>query len=314
MTWFKRISFFILVNIAIMTMLTIIINLFGLEPYANQHGLNYQSLMIFCLIWGMGGSFISLFISKWMAKTMYRIKPLTAQDPQYGWIVQTVHRMAKDSGITKMPDVGVYDSQDINAFATGPSKNNSLVAVSSGLVTRMNRDAVEGVLGHEVAHIANGDMVTMTLLQGVMNAFVMFFARIAAHLIDNLLKDSEGRGGLGFFGHFAVVTVLQIIFGLLAGLVTSYFSRYREFRADAGGAALAGKNKMREALVALKNNYDRMMDQQKNGGRNQPDSEDQNTTIAAFKISNKSSWLELLSTHPSLDKRIAALDRFTFAR
>ena len=215
MTWLKRITLFGLVNIGIMLMLSLILNLLGIQPYLDAKGLNYGSLMIFCLVWGTGGAFISLWISKWMAKRVYRLQILEP-GTQYDGLLQMVQNVSKAANLPKTPEVGIYDSPEINAFATGPSKSNSLVAVSTGLLHKMDRAELEGVIGHEVAHIANGDMVTMTLIQGIMNAFVMFLARVVASILDNFLSsDEEGGGGLGFFGYIAAVFVLEMIFGLL---------------------------------------------------------------------------------------------------
>lgn len=294
MTWLKRITFFGLVNIGIILMLSFVLNLLGLKPYLEGGGINVQSLFVFCLVWGTGGAFISLWISKWMAKRFYGVQ-LIERAHNYGWIVDTVHQCARKAHLEKMPEVGVYRSADMNAFATGPSKNSALVAVSTGLIDKMSREEVEGVLGHEVAHIANGDMVTMTLLQGIMNAFVMFFARIVAHLIDNFLRDDRGGGGLGFFGYIAAVFLFEMVFGLIGQLVTSYFSRMREFRADKGGARYVGRDKMIAALEALQRDYG-VIEQQKEEGQ-----------LAALQISSKNKFLQLLSTHPSLENRIASL-------
>lgn len=293
MTWLKRISFFALVNIGIIMMLSLILNLLGVQPYLTAQGLNYQSLMIFCLVWGTGGAFISLWISKWMAKRAYGLQ-MVQPGSQYDSLLQMVQNISRAAQLPSPPEVGIYHSDDINAFATGPSKNHSLIGVSTGLLNKMSREEVEGVIGHEIAHIANGDMVTMTLIQGVINAFVMFLARIVASVIDNFLsKDDEG-GGLGFFGYMATIFVLEMIFGLLAQFVTSYFSRWREFRADAGSAKVVGRDKMVRALKALQRDYPAIEQQEK-------------APMAAFQISSKSSILALLSTHPSLEKRIAAL-------
>lgn len=213
----------------------------------------------------------------------------------YGNLVQTVHRLARRAGIEKMPEVGIYNSPEVNAFATGPSKNNSLVAVSSGLLSRLNGQEVEGVLGHEVAHIANGDMVTMTLVQGVINAFVMFFARVVAFFISQAMRGDDEEGGLGFFGYIITVFVFEMIFGLLGSILAAAFSRYREFRADAGGARLAGKDRMISALEALTRTYDDL-------GKGE-------SAMQSLQISSKSKLVMLLSTHPPLESRIKALKR-----
>lgn len=291
----KRYSLLFGVNILIVVMISIILNVLGIGHYITASGINYSSLFIFCFVWGMGGSFISLMISKWMAKSLMGVE-IIAPTGQYGDLVRAVHQMAKRAGLEKMPEVGIYRSPEVNAFATGPSRNNSLVAVSTGLLGQMGRDEVEGVLGHEVSHIANGDMVTMTLLQGVMNAFVMFFARIAAFAVSQALRGDDEEGeGLGFFAHIAVVFLFEIIFGILASFLVMAFSRYREYRADAGGAKLAGKEKMITALQGLMRNYETLQKPK--------------TSIQTMQISSRSSIWALLSSHPSLEKRIESLKK-----
>ena len=209
-------------------------------------------------------------------------------------LVRRVHLLAKSAGIEKMPEVGIYNSPEVNAFATGPSKNNSLVAVSTGLLNSMSDDEVDGVLAHEIAHVANGDMVTMALVQGVVNAFVMFFSRVITMIIDSALRGDDDEGeGLGFFAHMAVVTILDMLFSFLAMPIIAAFSRYREFRADEGGARLAGTNKMIAALESLQKNVE-------NVGKSEGN-------FQSMKISNKESWMAYFSTHPPLEKRIAAL-------
>lgn len=291
----KRVGLFILTNILVISAITIIFQLFGIDNYLNAQGIDYQALLIICVIWGMGGSFISLMISKWMAKKMMGLTIVSATG-EYGSIVRKVHEIARRAGISEMPEVAVYDSPDVNAFATGPSKNNSLVAVSTGLLQRMNEEEAEGVLAHEVSHIANGDMVTMALIQGVVNAFVMFLARVAVFAIDQATRrDNDNGRGLGFFAHIFLVHIFQAIFGLLAAPVVMGFSRWREYHADAGSAKLVGKEKMIAALENLKRNYS-IQEQVK-----------EEPSMAALKISSKQAWAELFSSHPSLDKRIAAL-------
>jgi len=291
------------VNILITITVSMVLGFFGVGQWLTPYGIDYTALMAFCFIWGMGGSFISLLISKWMAKKMMGVEIVSATG-QYRDLVLMVHTYAKRAGLTTMPEVGVYQSADLNAFATGPRKNNSLVAVSSGLLNRMSREELEGVIGHEVAHIANGDMVTMTLIQGVMNAFVMFFARIAAYAVSQAMRgdrDSDNRGSHtnGFMFHM-IVMAFEVVFGILAAIVINAFSRYREYRADAGGAKIAGRDKMIAALEGLKRNM---------GIRYE---ESQVQTSEAFKtmqISTRKTggFLSLLSTHPSLEDRIAAL-------
>ncbi|OIQ15470.1 MAG: zinc metalloprotease HtpX [Bacteriovorax sp. MedPE-SWde] len=294
---FRRMGLFLVVNILVVSTIGLVMNLLGVSPYLSANGINYQSLLIFCLMFGMGGSFISLSISKWMAKRAYRMQEIAPHDAEIGYIATSVHQFAKMAGIEKMPEVYIYDSPEINAFATGPSKNNSLVAVSAGLARNMSRDEVEGVLAHEVAHIANGDMVTMALAQGVLNAFVMFLSRVGAMLIDQALRgdDEEGEGGqgLGFFAHMMLVYALDMFFGFLCMPILMWFSRFREFRADDGGAKLAGREKMIAALEKLKGSVEQV--------------DNKEPHLQAFKISDKSSFLALFSSHPPLDKRISAL-------
>lgn len=294
----KRIFLFILTNILVMVTVSIVLRVLGIGNYLTAAGINYSSLMIFCLIWGFVGSGISLMLSKFMAKTMMGVQ-IVDDRGQYGDLVRRVHALSRAAGLTKMPEVGIYHSPEVNAFATGPSKNNSLVAVSTGLLQQMNSDEVEGVLAHEVAHVANGDMVTMALIQGVINAFVMFFARIAAFALQNFLngeRDENERapvgGGLAY--HISVM-VFEIAFSFLGMFVVAYFSRVREFRADKGGAQFAGRHKMVAALRRLQQKMDMIDDSQDN--------------MKAMKIASKKGLMSFLSTHPSLDDRIAALER-----
>ena len=288
----KRIGLFILVNILVLTTVTIVMSILGVQPYLTEYGIDYGSLMAFCAIWGMSGAFISLGLSRIMAKWMMGVKvidPNTA-DPQAGELVRTVHRLAQSANLPAMPEVGVYNSPEVNAFATGPTKSRSLVAVSSGLLQRMKRDEVEGVLGHEVAHIANGDMVTMTLIQGVINAFVMFFARIAAFAVSQAVREE-----MRFIVHIACVIAFQILFSILGYFVVAAFSRWREYRADNGGALLAGRDKMIAALKALQTGPDIHDDRQ--------------SAVAALKINNRKRGLAAYaSTHPPIEDRIRRLE------
>lgn len=295
---FKRIFLFVLTNVLVMVTVSIVLSVLGVNHYVTSAGLNYSSLMIFCLVWGFVGSGISLMLSKFMAKRMMGVE-IVDERGQYADLVHKVHSLSRAAGLTKMPEVGVYQSPEVNAFATGPSRNNSLVAVSSGLLQQMTADEVEGVLAHEVAHVANGDMVTMALVQGVVNAFVMFFARIAAFALQNVLNgdredDDRAQAGSGLAYHISVM-VFEIAFSFLGMFVVAYFSRVREFRADKGAAQFAGKNKMVAALRRLQQKID-LVD----------DSQDQ---IKAMKISSKKGLMSFLSTHPSLEDRIAALER-----
>jgi heat shock protein HtpX len=280
----KRIFLFLLTNLAIVLTLSVVVSVLGVAG-----GPDLGSLAVFCLIWGMGGAFISLQMSRWIAKRATGVHLIEGRtgDSNLDWLYQTVERLTRQANLP-MPEVGVYDSPEVNAFATGPSKSRSLVAVSSGLLRSMRPDEVEGVLAHEVAHIANGDMVTMTLLQGVMNAFVMFFARVIASVITR--SDDDRRGG-GMY--FLVVIVLQIVLGILGSLVTAWFSRHREFRADAGGAHLAGRERMLGALRRLAANRELV--------------DTSHQALATMKINDLPAWASLFSTHPPLEARIAAL-------
>jgi heat shock protein HtpX len=281
----KRIFLFLLTNLAIVLTLTIVVSLLGVAG-----GPDLGSLAVFCLIWGMGGAFISLQMSRWIAKRATGVRLIDGRsgNAQLDWLYQTVERLTRQANLP-MPEVGVYESGEVNAFATGPSKSRSLVAVSAGLMRAMKEDEIEGVLAHEVSHIANGDMVTMTLLQGVMNAFVMFFARVIASVL--VRSDDNRRGGGGMY--FLVVIVLQIVLGILASLITAWFSRYREYRADAGGAHLAGRERMLGALRRLAANHELV--------------DTRHQALATMKISDLPAWTSLLSTHPPLEDRIAAL-------
>jgi len=299
MAWLRRIGFFLLLNITVVMMVSLIVSLLGLGPTATAAGLNYGSLIAFCLIWGMVGSFISLLLSKQMAKWTLGVRVIepNTTDSYERTLLDTVYRLAHGAGLQRMPEVGVYDSPEVNAFATGATKNRSLVAVSSGLLRSMDRASVEGVLGHEVTHIANGDMVTMALLQGVVNAFVMALARIIAFAIDNAMRsnDRDGRG-LGYFAYAAIVWGLELILFIPGSMVIAAFSRFREFRADAGGARLAGRQNMIGALRNL----------QRVQGLN--DDIPAQPAYASFKIARTGRVASLFSSHPPLDVRIARLE------
>lgn len=301
MMWLKRIGMFLVVNALVLTTISIILNMLGVKPYLGQYGLDYNSLIIFCLVWGMGGAFISLALSRMMAKWMMGVQIIhpdnTREDPQLRKLLYTVHELARAAKLPAMPEVGVYDSLEVNAFATGPTKSRSLVAVSSGLLNRMKAEEVRGVLGHEIAHIANGDMVTMTLIQGVINAFAMFLARIIAFAITMAgRKDSDSRGTP--FSYYIVQMILEVVFMILGSIVVAWFSRYREYKADKGGAQLAGRENMIQALEALKQTLEEI------------DSSSQ-TSVRALKISNRPNRvMKLFSTHPSLEERIGRLKRY----
>jgi heat shock protein HtpX len=289
----KRILLFILTNLAIVATLSIVVSVLGVSNGVTAvGGLDLQSLAIFCLIWGMAGSFISLQMSRWIAKRATGVQLVNGHTGQreLDSLYTTVERLTRQANLP-MPEVGVYESGEVNAFATGPSKSRSLVAVSSGLLRAMRPDEVEGVLAHEVAHIANGDMVTMTLLQGVINAFVMFAARIIAHLVT---RSGDDRGGSGNGMYFLVVMVLQIGLGILGSMITAWFSRQREFRADRGGATLAGKERMIGALRRIGQSH-QLVD-----GSHQ--------ALATMKINGGGRWMVFFSTHPPIEQRITALE------
>ncbi len=295
----RRVFLFILTNLLVIATLTIVMSLLGVGPYITQYGLDYTSLAIFCGIWGMGGAFISLALSKKMAKWMMKVQIIdpNTTDPTGATLVRTIHNLAKAAALPKMPDVGIYHSPEVNAFATGPSKSNSLVAVSTGLLQRMGKEELEGVLGHEIAHIANGDMVTMTLIQGVINAFVMFFARIVAFAVSSFLRGDDDEGP-GYMDQFLLIMVFQVIFGLFGSLVVAYFSRAREFKADSGSARLAGRGKMISALQALSRTTELIDNEHK--------------AMATLKIAGSpSGFAALFMTHPPLEKRIEALKMMT---
>ncbi len=288
----KRMFLFLLTNLAVVLTLSIILSILGVGRYIGPGGLDIGSLAIFCLVWGMGGAFISLQMSRWMAKQATGAKVIDGNTgtPELDRVYQTIASLTQQAGLP-MPEVAVYDSPEVNAFATGPSRNRALVAVSTGLLRTMRDDEIAGVLGHEITHISNGDMVTMTLLQGVINAFVMFFARLIAFAIANRGDSRNSRGG----GSFFVVIALQIVLGMLGSLITAWFSRQREFRADRGGALLAGRDRMIAALRRLAANRELV--------------DTQHQALATLKINDKSSWMVFFSTHPPLEARIAALER-----
>ena len=287
----KRIFLFILTNLAIVATLTIVVSLLGLDRAVTDQGLNIGALALFCFIYGMGGAFISLQMSRWIAKRATGVQLVDGRtgNQDLDWLYATVRRLTQQANLP-MPEVGIYPSPEVNAFATGPSKSRSLVAVSQGLMQGMRREEIEGVLAHEVAHIANGDMVTMTLLQGVVNAFVMFAARVVAHLMTRSGDGRQNNGGM----YFIIVIVLQIVFGILGSLITSWFSRQREFRADYGGASLAGRDRMIGALRRLQANRELV--------------DTRHEALATMKINGAGRWMVFFSTHPPLEVRIAALE------
>lgn len=287
----KRTFIFLSVNLLILLTLSITLNLLGIGHYFSRRGIDYNSLMLFCLVWGMGGAFISLALSRIMAKWMMGVQVIdpNTTDPAQQELVATVHRLARAANLPEMPEVGWYPSDEVNAFATGPTRSRALVAVSAGLVERLDRGQVEGVLAHEIAHVANGDMVTMTLIQGVINALVMFLARVLAFFLANRGRDSESSSAPNYLVVFLLEMVLSV-FGMIAVMA---FSRWREYRADAGGAELAGRQKMISALEALQKTI-RYADLT------------QKESLATLKISNKPRFA-LFSSHPPLEERIARL-------
>ncbi|WP_116472754.1 protease HtpX [Zobellella maritima] len=286
----KRILLFIATNLAVVLVLGVVLNIVFSVLGIDRSSIT--GLLVFCAVFGFGGATISLFMSKWMAKRAYGVQVIEQpRNEMEHWLVTTVARQAQQAGIG-MPEVGVYQSNDMNAFATGARRNDSLVAVSTGLMYSMSRDEAEAVLAHEISHVANGDMVTLTLVQGVVNTFVMFFARIVANLISSFLSrdEEEEGGGMGGIAYFVTVMVLELVFGMLASVIVMWFSRQREYRADEGSARLVGKEKMIAALERL---------------RRGPESELEGS-LAAFGINGKQ-HSELFMSHPPLEKRIQAL-------
>lgn len=285
----KRIVLFLLTNLAVMLVLSVVLSIifkvFGIDRSS------MGGLLTLAAVFGFGGSFISLAMSKWMAKrstgAVVIEQPRNATEQ---WLMSTVARQAQQAGIG-MPEVAIYDSPEMNAFATGMNRNNALVAVSTGLLRNMREDEVEAVLAHEVSHVANGDMVTLTLIQGVVNTFVIFLARLIAGAISNAGRSSDEESSSGGFAYMATVFVLEMIFGVLASVIVMWFSRQREYRADAGAAKLVGANKMVAALERLRNNHESQLE----------------GSMMAFGIANKPAASELFMSHPPLEKRIEAL-------
>ncbi|CAM3893462.1 MULTISPECIES: protease HtpX [Pseudoalteromonas] len=284
----KRVILFLITNLAVMLVLGIVLSVlmsvFGISSRS------YTGIMVIAAVFGFGGSFISLYMSKWIAKksTGAHVIEQPRNETEH-WLVSTVAEQAKKAGIA-MPEVAIYDSPEMNAFATGPSKNNSLVAVSTGLLHNMNQDQAEAVLAHEVSHVANGDMVTLTLIQGVVNTFVIFFAKVLAGIVDNFLNGDEEESG-GSWTYFIFDMIFQILFGILASVVVAYFSRKREFAADKGAADLVGAQKMRSALERLKHNHESQLE----------------GSMMAFGIASGKSIADFFASHPPLDERIRAL-------
>ncbi len=290
---FKRITLYMNTNLAIIFVLSIVLKLLGIGPMLDQQGLNLANLIAFAAVFGFGGSLISLAISKWTAKRLTGARVIVQPSTELEvWLVETVRRQAQNAGVG-MPEVAIYDAPDVNAFATGMRRNSSLVAVSTGLLRAMDRNEAEAVLAHEISHVANGDMITLALIQGVVNTFVIVASRVVGYLVDRVVFRTERGHGPGFF---ITTLIAQMVFGILASIIVFWFSRQREFRADAGAARLAGREKMVAALETLRRNA------------GQPHLPDQ---MAAFGISGSAGGglRRLFMTHPPLEERIEALKR-----
>ena len=287
-----RIALFLLTNLAVIAVASVTLSILGVGSYFEQSGsgLNLANLMVFCLVFGMAGSIVSLLISKWMAKRAMRVQIIDQpQNSGEQWIVSTVKELADKAGIG-MPEVGIFQSADPNAFATGWNKNNALVAVSTGLLQRMDKDQVKAVLGHEIGHVANGDMVTLALIQGVVNAFVMFFARIIGNFVDRAVFKNENGPGIAFY---ATTFIAEIVLGILASTIVAWFSRRREYRADQAGAELVSPAAMVSALAALQQSYSK--------------ESDLSGELVAFGIRGEGKLSALFASHPPLEQRIEAL-------
>lgn len=303
---FSRILLFLATNILVIATISIITNLLGLHGYLSSHGINYLSLAIFCTLWGTAGAFISLLTSKFIAKRSMDLKiidPQTAAGEEKN-ILDVIHNLARKAGLKTLPEVGIYNSAELNAFATGPTKNNSLVAVSSGLLGKMNPAEIEGVLGHEITHITNGDMVTMTLILGIINAFALFLSRIVAYVISVGASANRNNNGESISGpgplFFLLSMVFDVLFTFLGSILVAAFSRHREYRADKGGAILAGRDKMIEALQALQK-------------ATEPE-DNRAPSLATLKISHKDTGFRaLFSSHPPLESRIERLQNMKIA-
>lgn len=297
----KRVFLFLIVNLIVLLTISFILQILHVQPYLKAYGMNYQQLLIFCFLWGSVGSFISLLLSKQMAIWMMGVKiidPNTA-DPKFLRLVEMVKDLSERAGLEHSPAVGIYTSKEANAFATGATKSHSLIAVSSGLLEKMQLNEIQGVLGHEVSHIANGDMVTMTLLQGIVNAFVMFFARILAYAVSGLGKDRDRSSS--YFTYRMMTVLFEVVFMILGSIPIAAFSRFREFRADSGSAQIAGRENMIQALKQLRN-----LQEVRDVKKELP-------AFHAMKISAppKKSVLSLFATHPPLEERISRLETFS---
>ena len=293
---FTRVALFVLTNVAVLLVAAVVLRLLGIDRMvldaAGEYALNYTGLFIFSAIFGFGGAFLSLLMSKWMAKRVTRTQIIDApSNPTEVWLLDTTRQLARSAGIDT-PEVGIFPASEPNAFATGARRNKSLVAVSEGLLRNLRRDEVRAVLGHEIGHVANGDMVTLTLLQGILNTFVIFFSRVVGFIVDRvILRNQRGLG----IGYFVVTIAAQIVFGILASAIVMWYSRRREFRADAAGARLAGRGAMINALESLKRGYGR--------GQSMPES----MTAFGISASARSGIRRMFSSHPPLEARIQAL-------
>lgn len=300
---FKRVMLFVLTNILVIAVVSTLIQFLGLQPYLTNQGINYLSLLIFCALFGFVGAFISLQLSRWTAKRSMGVQLIDPANPRgrtESEVVDLVRSLCTRLNIRTLPEIGIYNSPELNAFATGPSQDRALLAISSGLLERMDPGSLEGVIGHEMSHIANGDMVTMTLLQGVVNTFVMFLSEIMVFAIENALRnrdDNRRGGGLGFFAQYMLIQLLQTVLMLLASPLIYFYSRRREYAADAGSARATGRENMIHALETLK----RFTQVQDNRA----------PALSTFKINGRGQGLVALlyASHPPLDKRIEALKR-----
>ena len=286
----KRVALFLATNVAVLLVLSVVMRVFGIDQMLAQNGQDPRALLMMAAVFGFGGAFISLAMSKWMAKRSMGVKVIAQPgNAREVWLLETVQRQATAAGIT-MPEVGIFESPEMNAFATGARRNAALVAVSSGLLAQMSEQEAEAVLGHEITHVANGDMVTLTLVQGVVNTFVIFLSRIIGGLIDNAISGNRDNRRSGGMVYFMIVMVLQLLLGVLASMVVAWFSRYREFKADAGGATLSSRQNMISALERLQQGQASSLPEQ----------------FAAFGITG-GKLSRLFASHPPLDVRIAAL-------
>jgi heat shock protein HtpX len=300
MSMVKRIFLFLAVNFLVILMISFIMQILNVKPFLTGYGLNYTSLLIFCSIWGFVGAFISLGLSRIIAKKLMGVQVIdpTKAEGEHLKLCQLIEKLAQRAHLKAIPEVGIYSSNEINAFATGPTQNRSLVAVSSGLLNRLNLKEIEAILAHEITHISNGDMVTMTLMQGVVNAFVMFLARVVAFAVSGMNR-SKNSSQSNYFSYYIFVYLFEIVFMILGSMVTAAFSRYREFRADKGGAELSSKEAMIDALKSLK-----AMQEIKDPKERAP-------SMQALKISstNKKGLIQLFATHPPLNLRIERLQQ-----